>query len=258
VKGILIHPWLQLPGPCPLCFDHIKFLPVKLIVFFILLSGLTIHISAQINSEKSDSNTKDEYYQIYEKARVYQNRADSTLKIIRILRDELSFEVKIEDKTLLEKRILNLEQQQAQYQKSANQYLKKARELKNNIDLTDQQERMAEISVYSDAFYKLPAISILLSADEWKALYSLEPFYSEGNKLMQDITKFKNEKNQLVILSNTSQDHGENEKIRNQIEDLNFKIRNTENKAFLNFQKVYTGKYKINSGIINRLVRDTD
>ncbi len=254
VKNIPAYQCLYPAGKCILRFSHIKFLFIEIIIFLFLFSGYT---TAQTNPQKSDKNKKDEYHQIYEKAKFYQNRADSTLKIIRILRNELSTETNTEEKALLEKKILNLEQQQTEYQKYADQYFEKTRALKNNIDLTDQQERLAEISVYSDAFYKLPAVSSILTPAEWKELYSLEPFYSDGNSMMQEIAMLKKEKNQLEILTNTSQDRGENETLKSQIENLNLKIRNMENKAFLSFQKVYTGKYKINSGIINRITLDT-
>lgn len=233
-------------------------LAIRTTFIFLLLFCITVFLSAQNHSGNASNEKNNAYHQIYEKAKFYQNSADSTQKVIRVLRDELSLETNTKEKKLLEKRILKLEKKQREYQKNANIYLKRARELKNNIDLKDQKERQAEISGYSDAFYKLPAVSNLITAEEWQTLYTLEPFYSEGTELMQKIAKLKNEKNQLVILTNTSPDRQENKNLKSQIEDLNTQIRNMENRAFIQFQKVHQRKYKINSGIINRITRDAE
>ncbi|MCD6598757.1 MAG: hypothetical protein J7L04_13770, partial [Bacteroidales bacterium] len=212
---------------------------------------------AQKDQIVTKNKIQDDYYQFSEKARIYQERADSTLKITQLLREELLKEKETDKKALLEKRILKSEQQHSEYLSNANIYYKKAAKLKNNIDLSNQENLITENSTYSDAFYKLPPISNLLSAGEWKSLYELEPTASTAKNLLTEVSNLKNKKNQLTIISSTTQSPGDKEKLRTQIENLDTEIEEKENEAFKNLQEVYLGKYGVNMQVLTRIINQT-
>ncbi len=227
---------------------------LRLVFVFFIFSCHSIYTLSQDDQIEAKSKMQDDYYQIYEKAKFYQQRADSTLKITQMLRKELFEEKDTEERKLLEKRILKSEKQHTGYVTNANTYYEKAAHLKNIIDLSNQTNRMAETRAYSDAFYKLPLISNLLNAGEWNLLYKLEPSALIAEKIMADISNLKNKKDQLAIISSTTQIPGEKDKLKTQIENLDSEIEEKEKEAFLNLQKVYMGKYEVNKGVLNRII----
>ena len=200
----------------------------KACFFIFLFTCHFIYTMAQNDQIVTKNKMQDDYYQIYEKAKFYQKRADSTLKITQMLREELLEEKDPDKRNLLEKRILKSEQQHTEYLTNANTYYKRAAFLKNNIDLSNQENRVAETNAYSDAFYKLPPIGNLLSTDEWESLYELEPSALTANKFMAEISNLKDKKNELTIVSSTTQSPGEKEKLRTQIENLDSEIEEKE------------------------------
>jgi len=229
----------------------------KLTIVLFFLICYSFNAMAQSDQIVTKNKMQDDYYQFSEKAKIYQKRADSTLKVTQMLREELQEEIDTDKKNLLEKRILKSEQQHTEYLSNANIYYKKAARLKNDIDISNQENRIAETSVYSDAFYKLPPISSLLSTDEWTSLYKLEPPASTARKLLSDVSNLKNKKNQLAIASNTTQSPEDKEKLITQIENIDTEIAEKEKEAFKNLQEVYLGKYGVNKEVLNRIINQT-
>ena len=229
----------------------------KFVIVLFLLICHSFNTMAQSDQIVTKNKMQDDYYQFSEKAKIYQKRADSTLKVTQMLREELQEEKETDKKNILEERILKSEQQHTEYLSNANIYYKKAARLKNDIDLSNQENRIAETSSYSDAFYKLPPISSLLSTDEWTSLYKLEAPASTARKLLSDVSNLKNKKDQLAIASNATQSSGDKEILRTQIENLDTEIAEKEKEAFINLQEVYLGKYGVNKEVLNRIINQT-